>query len=332
MERIFAFLEREDVPAVLATLIFVKGHAYRKEGAVMLLAGDGRTIGSISPGCLEADLLERVPRILREGRHETVDYNLRPETDPVWGEAIGCGGELRILLEPVAGELRERLKEIGRSVRAGEPMLLVRRLTGGRLRYAAVRAPLGQARRRRPFSRFAGATLFAPPERLILFGAGEEAEAIGRLAGRVGFRIAVADWREGLCSRERFPYADTAVGDPDSIIRQLAIGRSDYVIVGSHHLRRDRDMLVRLLPLRPAYVGLIGSRRRIGLLLDGLPSAPFVKGPAGTPIGSEGADEIAVSVAAELIAWRKEMKRRGEAWESWESHDPVLIFKGTSIR
>lgn len=344
-ERILAFVDNDSVEAVLATVIRVRGHAYRKEGAAMLLTEDGRRIGSISPGCLEADLHARVSAVLGTGVHEVVDYNMRPEEDFIWGEEIGCGGEIRILLEPLTEKLRGLLREIGSQVRSGERVRLVRREDEGRLRYwlepaegrfdgvanealsiagsvsrsneAGLTAsgspfPLSASRSQKAECETDGAlsfaSEFAPRERLVIFGAGDEAAAVDELARGVGFRTAVADWRPALCNPSRFPHAATLVGEPERIVSDLRISARDYIMIGSHHLRRDREMASLVMPLKPAYVGIVGSARRIGLVLGGMAPEPFVSGPIGLAIGAEGAEEIAVSIAAELISWRKRLR------------------------
>ncbi|QHW29468.1 hypothetical protein GZH47_00555 [Paenibacillus rhizovicinus] len=364
-ERISAFADKDSAAAVLATIIQVRGHSYRKEGASMLLTEDGRRIGSISPGCLEADLHARVAAILEAGVHEVANYNMRPEEDVVWGEEIGCGGEIRILLEPLTGTLRGLLREIGRRVRCGERVKLVRREAGGILRYwlepagarsesaadsagavaermsrhgeesraetegaAAVTAsghgaeeleadgalpffvPASgrEVKERETEGALLFATVFAPRDRLVIFGARDEAVAVGELARGIGFETVVADWRPELCRPGRFPHAATFVGEPERIVAELQIGERDFVMIGSHHLRRDREMAALVMPLRPAYLGIVGSARRIKLVLDGMAPEPFVKAPIGLAIGAEGAEEIAVSVAAELIGWRKRLR------------------------
>jgi xanthine dehydrogenase accessory factor len=334
-ESIFALAERMPSAAVLATVIEAKGHSYRKAGASMLLTADGGAVGSISPGCLEADLAGRVGDVLAGRRYVIAEYNLRPEEDAVWGEEIGCGGALRILLEPLTDELRAALGAVVRSVRGGRPARLVRRDIAGRLGYEVrPSAPLtgsmgpgaqgaaagmrpGEDGARagedgRPDAGSAGETLWEslhlPRERLILFGAGAEAAAVDELARVVGFRTVVADWRPALCTPRRFPGAETIVGDAEAIVSGLNVGARDFVVLASHNLRRDREMYARLVPLGPAYLGIVGSAARIDRLLEGKEPPPFVKAPVGLPIGAEGASEIAVSVTAELIACRHRLR------------------------
>ncbi|MBB6732028.1 XdhC family protein [Cohnella zeiphila] len=324
-ETVFALAERWPTAAALATLIEVRGHSYRKAGASMLLAANGEKAGSISPGCLEADLAERAGGVLAGNRHAVVEYDLRPEEDIVWGEEIGCGGMLRVLVEPLTDELRRALGEVVRLMRGGEGARLERRESGGRLVYAA--EPAGPSPAPDPGGNAGGesgawedgtgkgcasglfyASLHLPRERLVIFGAGDEAIAVDELARSIGFRTAVADWRPALCGPERFPKSATFVGDAESIVAELRVGRGDYVMIAGHNLRRDREMVARVLPLGPAYLGIVGSASRVRRLLDGMAPPPFVRAPIGLPLGAEGAQEIAVSVAAELIAWRRRLR------------------------
>jgi xanthine dehydrogenase accessory factor len=303
-ESILRYVQNEGGTAVLASLVSVRGHAYRKSGAMMLMAADGHRIGSISPGCLEADLAARVPRILERGRFEWASYNTEPGVDPIWGEDMGCGGELVILLEPIEGRLLAVLLEAAKIVLQGAAVRLVRELRPDqemdyRLEEDGPIQDLVAGR-----GVFFYATRLAPSRRLIIFGAGEEAAALEAMARSIGFATAVADWREDWCSKERFPLARTVVGDAGRIVEELRIGIRDYVVLASHHLRHDREMMQRLLPLQPEYVGVIGSARRVGLLFGELPIPDFVDAPAGLPIGAEGAAEIAVSIAARLVKWK----------------------------
>ncbi|SFB57730.1 xanthine dehydrogenase accessory factor [Cohnella sp. OV330] len=301
-------------PALLATVIGVEGHAYRKPGAMMLLYADGRKCGTISPGCLESDLLERTSGLLASGRSEMVRYNMKSEEDAVWGEAVGCGGIVDVLLEPLDGAAADAFRELGVLLRAGEGASLLRYRQGDGIVYevrnlqAASVATLPRAVRS---ARLLFAQSIAPRPRLLLFGAGYDAEPVARIASALGFRVTVADWRPGLLSRERFPGVELLCGSPAEIAVSLGTGPADYALVMGHQLQRDRALIEALLSIKPAYVGVIGSSRRIAHLFDGLPMPPFVHAPVGLPIGAEGPEEIAISVAAELVAIRRKGKGGG---------------------
>lgn len=304
-------------PAVLATVVGVEGHAYRKAGATMLFAAGGTKVGSLSPGCLEADLQMRVPHLIESGGCEIVTYNMVPEEDAVWGEAVGCGGKLRILLEPATGLLRELLRTAYGLLEKGESVRLLRYSSGAGIRYglkpAADEGTDVRAGRveEEPFFE----QTFSPRPRLVLFGAGQDLDPLFELAGRIGFRLAVADWREEAVNAERFPGAELAVGSAADIAAALRLQSSDYAIVCGHQLRKDREMLELLLSVQPVYLGVMGSRKRIDYLFEGLPKPPFVHAPVGLAIGGEGPEEIAVSIAAELVAARSR-SRAGKGAEA----------------
>lgn len=301
-------------PSVLATVTAVEGHAYRKEGAAMVLRPSGAGEGIISPGCLEDDLAARVPGVLASGLPTFVEYDMRPEEDAIWGEAIGCGGRITVLLEPLSGALLERLLEARERLSAGEGVVLERRLQSGRMAYRLIPMPSDAG-----FALPAGTgeaasagedewrhlSAFRPRPRLIVFGAGRDTPQLCALASRIGFRVVMADWRAELLTPDRYPQAaERVVGAPDELAAALRVGAADYVVICSHQMRRDRDMLERLLPAGPAYLGVMGSRKRIALLFEGLERTPNVRAPIGLDIGADGPDEIAVSIAAELVSVR----------------------------
>ncbi|HUC90429.1 MAG TPA: XdhC family protein [Paenibacillus sp.] len=302
----FELLERvaaSDVPLALATVSRVSGHAYRKAGAAMLLASDGSKFGSISPGCLEEDLQERVAALLEEGKPQIVTYDMRPEEDAVWGDAIGCGGVVTVLLEPVTGTLQALLNEARLRVSAGERLRLERSRSGEYIRYRLM--PGGEEPRAADDGEAGLADIrLEPRPRLLLFGAGEDAVPICEAALRIGFLVTVADWRAGRATSERFPHANLIVGTADEIVRGAGLGSDDYVLLCGHQLRKDREMLEAVLPLHPVYIGVMGSRKRIDALFEGLQATPAVHAPVGLAIGADGPNEIAVSIAAELIACR----------------------------
>ncbi|MBD2844122.1 XdhC family protein [Paenibacillus sp. IB182496] len=314
MQRILSWIKYDNRPAVLATIIRVEGHAYRKAGAAMLFAGEEERVGSISPGCLEADLQLRAADVWREGVSETAVYDASDADDLSWGEASGCGGTIHVLLEPVKGIFRDLLCVIHDRLQRGQTSWLYRLQGESGLRYR-----LSGDAELRDAAEGDGEVLLAlriaPPPRLVLFGAGEDVRPIASLAARTGFRIAVADWRERLAAREHFPGAHIVSGEMEELVRELAIGPQDYVLVCSHQLQRDQSFLAAALEAGPHYVGVIGSRARARRLREALGSPPALRGPVGVDIGAEGAEEIAVSIVADLIRARRARQADGHAEE-----------------
>lgn len=341
---------------VLATAIKVEGHAYRKQGVSMLLTEDGSMYGSISPGCLESDLQARVERILDTGQIEIVEYDMRPEDDLSWGETVGCGGLVIVLLEPVQGTLQSMLVKMNVCLQMGAVVEFTRIFQQGfskldyRLSLVRIEGDKGHIDEseqialmehirmnksnhaksqpisllneievvrdeRKPESGSVVAnpwdlpsqftsTYYAKP-RLVIIGAGNDVLPVVKLAKLAGFRIVVADWRESLCTAERFPNVGLCIGFPREILSALQLNREDYILFMSHQFPREREILELLSEMEYAYLGIMGSKTRTERLLNGLPPLSHVHSPVGLSIGAEGPDEIAISIAAELIASKR---------------------------
>jgi len=320
--------------AVLATVIYVEGHVYRKQGTMMLLREDGESAGSISPGCLEADLAEYVPSVSKSQKPQLVEYDMRPADDFGWGDTIGCGGLIRILLEPVAGELLVNLRTIKAALDQGLSLLLTRMYSAvdATVAYTLQEACKGaeaewaddaamSAHREPPAAVYV--SLFEPKPRVIVFGANQDAIPLVQLALSAGFRVVVTDWREELCTAGRFPGADLAAAFPDQLKERLNLTSQDYVIVMSHQFQKDQDFVQDILGAPLRYLGIMGTRSRTEKLLDGREVPEWLHYPVGLKIGSEGPVENAVSIVAELISCRRGMaaggKKPGYGWSVGDS-------------
>nr|WP_186322867.1 XdhC/CoxI family protein [Paenibacillus xylanexedens] len=337
--------------SVLATAIKVEGHAYRKQGVSMLLTEDGCIYGSISPGCLESDLQERVSGVLETGQLELVAYDMRPEDDLSWGETIGCGGLVIVLLEPIRGDLRTMMQQMQLCLDTGASVSLIRSfdeewrgVTYACAKLDSGRRPLvpmkkdkkdrndrkdrkdrkdGKELSSKPLMTLHYpkavidewnlprklTSVYVPKPRLIIIGAGNDVMPVVKLSLLAGFRVLVTDWRESLCTAERFPEAELMSGFPQEVCGQLNIHEQDYILLMSHQFPREREWLALLANRSYTYLGIMGSRTRTARLLDGMPPLKHVHSPVGLSIGADGPEEIAISIAAELIACRRKMQK-----------------------
>lgn len=335
--------------SVLATAIKVEGHAYRKQGVSMLITEDGRMYGSISPGCLESDLQARVSRVLETQQLDLATYDMRPEDDFSWGETIGCGGLVIVLLEPVCGELQYIMQQMKQCFDAGSAMTLIRSFDEG---YSEVTYEwFGMEAGQEPFSKLKeqpeflenelsnlqfpkdGAnpwdlpahitSLYMPKPRLIIVGAGNDTLPVARLSKSAGFHVVITDWRDTFCTPERFPETELIQGVPQEVFPKLNIKKQDYLILMSHQFPREREMLELLVGSKYAYLGIMGSRTRTARLFDGLPPLDHVHSPVGLSIDADGPEEIAISIVAELIACRRQMNTTGNS--TW------MVEKGSGV-
>jgi xanthine dehydrogenase accessory factor len=218
------------------------------------------------------------------------------------GSALGPGA--RLLVRETGAQARDAgdpelaggAEELARRVLAGEPPLTVEIQVGaGRYRVYA------EAQR--------------APESLVVVGAGHIGLPLARLGALLGFRVTVLDDREEFATAARFPEAAEVIrADFADPFRDVAIGPTSYVVLVTRGHRYDFDCLGRLLgaPRAPRYIGLIGSRRRVraafrALLEAGVPREALaaVRAPVGLDIGAETPEEIAVSIAAEIVQVRR---------------------------
>lgn len=161
-----------------------------------------------------------------------------------------------------------------------------------------------------------------PAPRLTIFGAGHVARAIAPLARSLGFAVRVVDEREELNTVERFPGCALELRDPATVLKEGPLGEDDWVLIVTHDHRLDEEVLGLSLRQRPHYLGLVGSQRKLiriaQRLLQRDPSLSLERlhAPVGLDLGAIGPEEIAISIAAELVA----VKRGRAAVRSRSAH------------
>jgi xanthine dehydrogenase accessory factor len=154
--------------------------------------------------------------------------------------------------------------------------------------------------------------ILSPENRLLVCGAGHIAVPLVRFARDLGFKVTVIDDRDDFANPDRFPDSDIITGEFSIALRDFPINSSTYVVVITRGHEHDTDCLLEVLKKDTAYIGLIGSRRRVRFVLEmlekkGIPKERLkqVFTPIGTPIGGETPGEIALSIAAELVCVRR---------------------------
>ena len=325
-------------PAVLATVVRVRGSAYRSPGARRLLWPDGRALGLVSGGCLESDLARRAWSLTEQRPGAVVRYDTSAPDAGVWEFGLGCRGVVDILLERLAGPLPAWAGLLSRCQRAGEPCVLARVLAGERLGaflaadirgetvhdcpdlaclLAAEAADALAEGRSRHVSLDEGRCLafvehVPPAPTLLVCGSGPDAVPLARLAGEIGWRVAVADPRDRAGLRGRFPGAEEVVPACDDARLRLLAGRPrTAAVVMTHNTGDDERMLRVLLGCRLCYLGVLGPRHRTAGLLRSLAAdgtrlagdaVANLHTPAGLDLGAETPAEIALAILAEAQA------------------------------
>jgi len=315
VKEIQAILRRvraEPGPWVLATLVTVEGSSYRRAGARALIAPNGDRLGSISGGCLEEDILARAARVAAEGKAEVALYDTTSENDLVWGVGLGCHGIVRVLIEPLSGH-SQWLSRVNEAL-GGGPACDVRvtwrakdgRSLGTELADGSEAVPVGDA------SAGIFEQRFEAPTGLFVFGAGDDAQPLVQMGAELGWTVTVADPRTAFATGRRFPAAGRVVtGRSDLLVEMTDPGAGSIAVIMTHHYVHDLPLLRALLPRPLAYLGLLGPRKRAEKMLEVLESEGMTVtdemtarlfAPVGLDLGAEGAEEIALSILAEMKA------------------------------
>jgi xanthine dehydrogenase accessory factor len=328
-------------PAVLATVAGVKGSAYRRPGAKMLLDPEGGGAGSITAGCLEDEVRALATDVLEAGEPRVETWDLTGDDD-VWGLGVGCNGVITVLLEPLSDSYRPVVD----ARLAGEP-IGVATVVGTD---DGTDAELGSRAYYRPGEGFEGdiddtvleelegaaETLVAggkgetlavetgsgtvevfvegvrPPPELVVFGSGHDVGPVVELAKLVDFRVTVVPFRGGHADSGRFPGADeVASASPRDVAETREWDADTYAVIMSHNFLDDRIALEELLGTSVPYVGLMGPKKRFEEMREEFAEEgrtftedelERIYTPIGLNLGGDTPYQIAQSIVAEVQA------------------------------
>ena len=293
---------RADHAVWLVTVIETWGSAPRPAGALLALCDDGQLVGSVSGGCVEDDLIERVRKGARVERPALVTYGVSKEEAARFG--LPCGGTLRLVQEPLidAAWIDELL---GRTAR--------HELVARRLDLESGRVSLEPASRGDAFA-FDGRrlrALFGPRWRLLVVGAGQLSRALAPIAMALDFDVICCDPREEYHLSWDVAGSTFSKAMPDDLALELNLDAHSAVVALTHDPKLDDMVLLEALKSPAFYVGVLGSRantakRRARLMQFDLSTDEIdrLHGPIGLHLGSRTPAEIAVSIAAEIVAVR----------------------------
>lgn len=286
--------------AALATVLRTAGSTPRHAAAKMIVAPEGRVAGTIGGGRIEHEVIEAARALARTGgAAQRIARSLNGELD------MCCGGMMDIFVEPLDRARAVPIAEAARRRVQRRPCVLVTDLGGGG---KDVRDAGGEQRPRLDGDRFVEPIL--PVPRLVLFGSGHVAHALAPLAAAVGFEVVVCDSDERWLNAERFPAARLVRSfDPAAVAGELApFGPGDHVVVVTRDHAVDRAVVEAFVDLDLPFLGLVGSRAKVGRIRSGVAASDEawarVHAPVGLDIGAETPAEIAVSILAQLVAKR----------------------------
>jgi len=309
---------------VLATVVRRTGSAPRDVGAKMLVTEDGEMFGTVGGGQLESVACVKAREIM--GKDTTMVFNINMDATQVEDKDMLCGGNVDLLLEPVTERHRNVYEALKRCGQDREPAVVFTRFDADVFAKSLIRgdgAVVGDPADKKAIDRcmdvlrrgepeLSGNT-FAEPVRIIIplyiFGAGHVSQHLSKIAKIAGFFVTVIDDRKEFANLERFPDADSiVVGEFRDAFSSLDFAGNEYVVILTRSHEYDLLVLEEVLKRNAKYVGMIGSERKVRIILDRLHEKGFdrkvtdaVHAPIGIDIDAEVPQEIAVSIVAEMI-------------------------------
>lgn len=338
----------EGASFALATILETEDGAPQVPGASALFSERGLVLGTLGGGAVEADSQKRAVACLRREKSLCFRLDLRGDIDST--EEAVCGGSVLILVDGSPASHLGALRDLKSALSARRPGILATRLevdSAGGARVSRLWASAPEWQKLIDYNQFAsrdenledvfrkgrpvllrqsgaqgerGQTLLfleplSPLPRLVIAGAGHIGQALAHLAKLLDFEVTVIDDRAEYANPQRFPEADALlISKVEPALRRFSISTDTYIVIVTRGHSQDAEALNACIRSQAAYIGMIGSRRKIALmrekfLAEGWASAEEfdrVHAPIGLPIGSTTVAEIAVSIAAELVHARSQ--------------------------
>lgn len=343
--------------AVLATIIQTQGSAPQVPGATALFYKDGLLDGTLGGGIIEADTQDRAMEALFSGRSQILDFDLTSDT--MSAEEAICGGRVKVLVDASPQVHRETFEALCNSWQRRDPGILgtsISQSSDDSIFIERVWIPQNQIeltnasshirwnkgelekaleenkprllilpKDRKPGKR-AVRWIFLEPvvpfPRLVIAGAGHIGQAVAHLGSLLQFEVTVIDDRPELANKDKIPDADSIlVGNIPQAVADFPVTKDTYIVIVTRGHSYDTETLRACISSPAAYIGMIGSRRKIKLIREKFISEAWstaeefdrIAAPIGLEIHSKTVEEIAVSIAAQLVLIRSRKKRRGEA-------------------
>ena len=280
-------------PAALCAIVGTRGSTPQAPGAAMVVRSDMSTVGTLGGGCVEAEVRKRAFELLGRNDSALLDYLL--DHDFGWDDGLICGGRMLVGVMPVTGgpnltAIEQALNDARENKPAAVPIIVTHE---GKLREYRIKLEI--------------------PPTLLIVGAGHVGRALAALAADLDFRVVVLDDRADFASRARFDQSvELVVGDIAAALREREIDAGSYVVIVTRGHQNDHKALEAVVEREARYIGLIGSKRKSHMIFKDLLAAGVTQAqvdrvhtPIGLSINAITVHEIAVSIAAELIAERR---------------------------
>jgi xanthine dehydrogenase accessory factor len=363
MDQLKTWYDNEELFAV-ATVVHTFASAPRQAGASMAVCSSGEVVGSVSGGCVESAVYELALEAIATGKPAKQRYGF--SDDDAFAVGLTCGGIIDVFIEPVSRQAYADFDDLYASVKHGQPVCTATIIegpgTGSRLiiwpervqgslegkllDISVTKRALGMLAQGETGIIRSGidgeVTLddvsifveaYAPPPRMIVFGAIDFAAALVRMGKFLGYHVTLCDARPVFATKARFPEADNIVVQwPHEYLRETPVDHRTLLCVLTHDPKFDLPLLEVALRSPAAYIGAMGSRhttqvRHDSLVRRGLGESELLRlrAPIGLDIGGRTPEESAVSIAAEIISLREAATNAPLSSRSGPIHSHAIV-------
>ena len=307
-------------PVAMATVIDTWGSAPVRAGGQLAIADIDEFQGSVSGGCVEADVIAAGMDVIETGKPEILSFGIADET--AWRSGLACGGKIRVYvtrLDPKAD--LEFIKRLNDATANRSPLVIATRLSDGAREIhdgtATTDPAIAEAVRRAHSAVDKSGDTFlhalTPPPRIIIVGATHIAQHLATMATAAGYDVKVIDPRTAFASPARFDPSQIIAGWPEECFKKMTADPFSAVVTLTHVDHIDDEALSIALKSPCRYIGALGSRRTHAKRVARLQASGFtdadiarINAPVGLDIEAETAGEIATSILAQIIsAFRK---------------------------
>ncbi|UAA40536.1 XdhC family protein [Paraneptunicella aestuarii] len=296
--------KKDQLEWVLATIIETEGSSYRKPGAMMLINSLGQYRGLLSGGCLEADIMRQARKCWESLGNIIIEYDMREEDDLAWQLGLGCGGRVKILLQPVSAENNYlELIAMKQALDAGHCVHYHQDLSALSPRNTLTLDIPNQFSHSQQNS---FSSIHKPPISLAVFGGGIDARPIVEMAVTLGWHVYLIDHRTGYAREKYFSGCKQIIRQqPEQLAGAEWISQMRAAVIMTHNINQDAQALKLVQSTNAEYVGLLGPKHRTEKVLDVLQMtrSDLVKplwNPMGLSLGGELPESIALSAVSEI--------------------------------
>lgn len=308
----FIEAKKTGINAVLASLVYLEGSSYRKPGVRMLLLENGTMVGAISGGCVEKEIQRQSLSVFKSGTSKLMIYDGRYR--------LGCEGKLFILLEffnPSQGTITQFNNSVAKrtsfnihsffNLNEGEQLT-----SGSKITFDSENWKYLNSEKKLIDENFnVFKQEFSPSFRLVIIGSEHDAVILTQLATFIGWEVVIITSALNNQTLKDFPGAIDLIQTKPNLLKLDWVNKQTAIMLMTHSYAKDFEYLLALKNLKPCYIGVLGPKdRREKLLNNFIENYPEISeqflnniyGPAGLNIGSETAQEIALSICAEILA------------------------------